>query len=758
MQKPISSTLSRQNRRDRRDMQTELSGQIEHITYFNEENGFTIAKVKVDGRRDPVTVRGILMGPLPGEVLTMQGEWTHHPKYGEQFRVVDYRTAVPASVYGIQKYLGSGLIKGIGPVMARRIVKNFGKKTLEIIEEEPERLAEIEGIGNKRIVMIKAAWDAQREIRDVMLFLQGHDVSSGYSAKIFKAYGNTAIQVVRNNPYRLASDIFGIGFLIADRIAEKMGFDKNSPLRAQAGILYVLNQLAEEGSVYTPYEPLITRCIEVLHVDRDILTEVIGKLAFNEKIVIEDLNDSIETFQENFKAVFLAKYYLAENRIAERMARLSSAPKSIRPIDTDKAIEWVQGRLTFMLAEKQIHAIRCGLDNKVMIITGGPGTGKTTIINAILKIYTELTVKTLLAAPTGRAAKKMTEATGHEAKTIHRLLEYSLQKGGFKKDEADPLDCDVLFIDEASMIDTLLMHYLMKAVPPAATLIIVGDVNQLPSVGAGNVLHDLIESEIIPIVRLNEIFRQAKASQIVINAHRINNGKLPLIKADELVAPESDFYFINQEDPEKVLQIILELVSQRIPRRFGYDSTDDIQVLAPMHKGIVGTGNLNIELQGLLNPGNISISRGDRNFRIRDKVMQIRNNYEKEVYNGDIGRIAGIDPETQTVSIGFDKRQVDYEYSHLDEIVLAYAVSVHKSQGSEYPVVVLPVLTQHYLLLQRNLIYTAVTRGRKLVVLVGTWKALAMGVRNDKMRRRYTHLRQRLIELKEASLPFRGVE
>jgi len=757
MQKPISSILSHQNRKDRRDTHTELSGQIEHITYFNEENGFTIAKVKVDGRRDPVTVRGTLMGPLPGEVLTMQGEWTHHPKYGEQFRVAGYRTAVPASVYGIQKYLGSGLIKGIGPVMAGRIVKKFGKETLEIIEEKPERLAEIEGIGNKRIVMIKAAWDAQREIRDVMLFLQGHGVSSGHATKIFKVYGNTAIQVVRNNPYRLASDIFGIGFLTADGIAEKMGFDKNSPLRAQAGILYVLNQLAEEGSVYCPYEPLITRCIEVLHVDRDILTEVIGKLAFNEKIVIEDLNDSIETFQENFKAVFLAKYYLAENRIAERMARLSSAPKSIRPIDTDKAVEWVQGRLTVMLAEKQVHAIRCALDNKVMIITGGPGTGKTTIINAILKIYSKVKVKTLLAAPTGRAAKKMTEATGHEAKTIHRLLEYSLQKGGFKKDEADPLDCDVLFIDEASMIDTLLMHYLIKAVPPTATLIIVGDVNQLPSVGAGNVLHDLIESEIIPVVRLNEIFRQAKASQIVINAHRINNGELPLIKPDDLAASESDFYFINQEDPEKVLQIILELVSQRIPRRFGYDSTDDIQVLAPMHKGIVGTGNLNIELQGLLNPGNISISRGDRNFRIRDKVMQVRNNYEKEVYNGDIGRIVGIDPEAQALSISFDKRQVDYEYSHLDEIVLAYAVSVHKSQGSEYPVVVLPVLTQHYLLLQRNLIYTAVTRGRKLVVLVGTWKALAMGVRNDKMRRRYTHLRQRLAELKDASLPFRGI-
>jgi len=757
MQKPISSILSHQNRKDRRDTHTELSGQIEHITYFNEENGFTIAKVKVDGRRDPVTVRGTLMGPLPGEVLTMQGEWTHHPKYGEQFRVAGYRTAVPASVYGIQKYLGSGLIKGIGPVMAGRIVKKFGKETLEIIEEKPERLAEIEGIGNKRIVMIKAAWDAQREIRDVMLFLQGHGVSSGHATKIFKVYGNTAIQVVRNNPYRLASDIFGIGFLTADGIAEKMGFDKNSPLRAQAGILYVLNQLAEEGSVYCPYEPLITRCIEVLHVDRDILTEVIGKLAFNEKIVIEDLNDSIETFQENFKAVFLAKYYLAENRIAERMARLSSAPKSIRPIDTDKAVEWVQGRLTFMLAEKQVHAIRCALDNKVMIITGGPGTGKTTIINAILKIYSKVKVKTLLAAPTGRAAKKMTEATGHEAKTIHRLLEYSLQKGGFKKDEADPLDCDVLFIDEASMIDTLLMHYLIKAVPPTATLIIVGDVNQLPSVGAGNVLHDLIESEIIPVVRLNEIFRQAKASQIVINAHRINNGELPLIKPDDLAASESDFYFINQEDPEKVLQIILELVSQRIPRRFGYDSTDDIQVLAPMHKGIVGTGNLNIELQGLLNPGNISISRGDRNFRIRDKVMQVRNNYEKEVYNGDIGRIVGIDPEAQALSISFDKRQVDYEYSHLDEIVLAYAVSVHKSQGSEYPVVVLPVLTQHYLLLQRNLIYTAVTRGRKLVVLVGTWKALAMGVRNDKMRRRYTHLRQRLAGLKDASLPFRGI-
>ncbi len=725
-------------------MHTELSGQIERITYFNEENGFTIAKVKVTGRRDLVTVRGVLMGPQPGETLTMQGEWTHHPKYGEQFRVVGHRTAVPASVYGIRKYLGSGLIKGIGPVMARRIVKKFDKKTLEIIEQSPERLAEIEGIGRKRILMIKVAWDAQKEIRDGMLFHQGYGIGAGYATKIFKEYGNGAIQVVRSNPYRLASDIFGVGFLTADRIAEKMGFDKNSPLRAQAGILFVLNQLAEEGSVYCAYEPLITRCSEVLHVDHDILTEAIGKLAVNDKIVLEDLNDSLETFQENFKAVFLTKYHLAENRISQRIDRLLSAPKSIRPIDTNRAIEWVQDRLTFMLAEKQAHAIRCALDNKVMIITGGPGTGKTTIINAILKIYSKLKVKTFLAAPTGRAAKRMTEATGHEAKTIHRLLEYSLQKGGFRKDEANPLDCDVLFIDEASMIDTLLMHFLMRAVPPAATLIMVGDVNQLPSVGAGNVLYDLIESGVIPVVRLDEIFRQAKASQIIINAHRINSGKLPLIKPDEY---DSDFYFIHQEDPEKVLQIILELVSQRIPRRFGYDSTDDIQVLAPMHKGIIGAGNLNVELQQLLNPGNASIARGDRHFRIHDKVMQVRNNYEKEVFNGDIGKIVQLDTETRSVSIGFDRRRVDYEYSDLDEIVLAYAVSVHKSQGSEYPVVVLPVSTQHYMLLQRNLIYTAVTRGRNLVVLVGTWKALAIGVHNDKMKRRYTYLRQRLAEL-----------
>jgi exodeoxyribonuclease V alpha subunit len=723
-------------------MFADLQGQIERITYSNEDNGFTIAKVKVYGRRELVTVVGNLLSPMAGEIIKMKGEWANHPKYGKQFKIVHYKTQVPASVYGIEKYLGSGLIKGIGPIMAKRIVKVFRKETLEIIENDIERLAEVDGIGKKRIKMIKTAWEEQKEIREVMLFLQTHGVSSGYATKIFRYYGGQSIEVVKANPYRLATEIFGIGFVTADRIAEKLGVAKDSELRAEAGILYVLNQLADEGHVYYPYEPLIEKCKEILRVDRDLIAKAFGTIALEDRIVIEDLNEAILEFRENHKAVYLAKFHFAENSIATRLKTLINESKSIRKIDSEKAIQWVQQQLEITLARRQVEAVKCAAEDKVLVITGGPGTGKTTIINAVIKIFARLGVDIRLAAPTGRAAKRMSEATGNEAKTIHRLLEYSHQKGGFQKNDEHPMKCDLLIVDEASMIDTILMHHLLKAVPPTATFILVGDVNQLPSVGAGNVLQDVILSGAVKVVELNEIFRQAKESSIIVNAHKINHGIMPSLKPS--AKKLDDFYFIEQEDPEEVLRIILELAKERISRRFRFDSVDDIQVLSPMHRGTVGTGNLNVELQKALNPAEDIVTRGGRNFRTNDKVMQIRNNYDKEVFNGDIGRITWIDTEKQEVRITFDEREVVYDYPDLDEVVLAYAVSVHKSQGSEYPAVIIPVLTQHYVMLQRNLIYTAVTRGRKLVVMVGTRRALAIGVKNDKTQKRYTYLRHRL--------------
>ncbi len=720
---------------------TELSGQIERITYTNEENGYTIARVKVSGRQDLITVVGYLMSPTPGEILDLKGEWVNHPKFGEQFKVMEYETTVPATVFGIERYLGSGLIKGLGPIMAGRIVKKFGKKTLDVIGNDIEKLGTVEGIGEKRIAMIQQAWDEQKEIRNVMLFLQSHEVSSGYATKIFKQYGNRSVAVVTENPYRLARDIFGIGFLIADGIAEKLGVQKDSPLRVEAGIIYVLDQLSDEGHVFYPYESLVKKSREILGVEKDVVVEALGSLAMNKRIIIEDINESIDEFKANNKGVYLAKFHLCETSIASRLKTLLTAPKSIRNVTVENALHWVQGQLDIALAENQAQAIRCALENKIMVITGGPGTGKTTIINAILKIFSRLGVRTLLAAPTGRAAKRMSETSGHEAKTIHRLLEYSFTQGGFQKNEEKPLNCDLLILDEVSMIDTILMHHLLKAIPTFATVVLVGDVNQLPSVGAGNVLNDIIASGTVPVVELNEIFRQAKESRIVVNAHKINRGILPTFEHHE---PGNDFYFIEQEDPEKVLEIILELTKTRIPRHFALDPVDDIQVLTPMHKGIVGSGNLNMALQESLNPSQEMITRGNRNFKVNDKVMQIRNNYDKEVFNGDIGRIADIRQEDYETTVTFDGRDVIYGFSDLDELVLAYAISVHKSQGSEYPAVVIPVLTQHYVLLQRNLIYTAVTRGRNLVVMVGTRKAFAMGVNNDKTQKRFTYLKHRL--------------
>ena len=714
-----------------------LKGQVERVTYSDPESGFTVARLKAVGYREIVTVVGDFAAVSPGEFLSLQGAWDHHPKFGKQFKMTSYHTEVPATVDGIRKYLGSGLIAGIGPVMAERITRMFGKDTLNIMEKDIGQLKRVEGIGDKRLEMIKSAWDGQKGIRDVMLFLQSNGVSPGYAIKIVREYGNGAIEVVTSSPYRLAADITGIGFVIADRIARKLGFAKDSPARVKAGILFVLNQLAEDGHVYYPYKQLTGKSMELLEVERTAVTGALDELAGAREIIVEALDSS----DDDDPAVYLSIFYRCETGAAAFLKGLIESRRITREINADKAVAWVQQELAMVFAEKQVEAVKKSCRDKIMVITGGPGTGKTTIVRAIVKIFLALKAKPLLAAPTGRAAKKMKEATGHEAMTIHRLLEFSMARGGFQRNGERPLNCDLLIIDESSMVDTVLMYHLLKAVPSSAVLILVGDVNQLPSVGAGNVLKDVIDSGTVPVVALNEIFRQASRSRIIVNAHKIINGVVPDTRNHDA---DSDFFFIEESNPEKVLELITTLVTERIPRRFGLDPFDDIQVLSPMHKGVVGTASLNRRLQAALNPPKDNTVGGGDGFSLHDKVMQIRNNYDKEVFNGDTGRIVGVDYETRELAVDFDDRQVVYSFSDLDELVLAYAISVHKSQGSEYPAVVIPLLTQHYMLLARNLVYTAVTRGRRLVVIVGTVKALAIGINNHKTGLRHTGLRQRL--------------
>jgi len=724
--------------------QLEIKGQIERITYYNEENGYTIAKVKVQGRAGLVTIVGSIVSLIPGEVLKLQGFWDNHPRYGEQFKIVSYESIMPATVKGIEKYLGSGMIKGIGPVTAKRLVSKFGIETLSIIDNSIERLNEVPGIGEKRIEMIRNAWEEQKDIRDVMIFLQGHGVSPAYAIKIYKYYGRDSVKAVSENPYRLAMDIFGIGFITADKIAEKLGISKDSQIRIEAGILHVLNQLSDDGHVYYPYDLLITECGKILDVEEDLIPVALDSVSSQKKIVVEErIAPNSELRTPNLKAVYLTRFHIAEVGIARHLTSLLTAPKQLRLINIDQAIDWVQGMLKITLSGKQIEAVKDSINSKLMVITGGPGTGKTTIINSVIKIYKKMGQKVLLAAPTGRAAKRMTEATGHEAKTLHRLLEYTPGRGSFKRNELNPLDADLIIIDETSMVDTLLMHHFLKAVSLKATLIFVGDVDQLPSVGAGCVLKDIINSKLIPTVILDQIFRQSRESMIVVNAHRINNGEMPIFQGDE--THNKDFYFFFIEEPEKVLEKIVYLCKEGIPSRFRFHPLDDIQVLAPMHRGTIGVANLNTELQKELNNKKEEIVRGGKAFKTGDKVLQIRNNYDKDVYNGDIGRVAGIDREVQEMTVDYDGRRVTYEFSELDEVVLAYAISVHKSQGSEYPVVIIPVLTQHYMLLQRNLIYTVITRGKKLVILIGTKKALSIAINNNNPQKRYTMLRERLM-------------
>ncbi|MCL6611994.1 MAG: ATP-dependent RecD-like DNA helicase [Peptococcaceae bacterium] len=728
-----------------------IYGFLERISYQNEETQFTVAKLKEKGKQDLTTIVGSLAGVSPGESLKLTGRWVYSKKFGEQFQVEKYESVVPATVNGIEKYLGSGLIKGIGPVMARRIVRVFGLDTIDVIENNPGELARVEGIGPKRIATIAGAWAEQKEIKEIMVFLQGHGVSAGYSAKIFKKYGRASIETVRNNPYRLAADIHGIGFVTADRIARNLGFDPSSVMRAGEGVIYALNEFMNGGHVYCPYGLLVEKASQLLKVDREVVAEAVAGLFADGRIVLEDLNRPGEDPRPNHKAVYLPPFYTAETGLARGLLSLKEGPSCLRPVDAEKTAARAEGKLGIRLAGKQKEAVALALENKVLVITGGPGTGKTTIIRAILEIYQALGLRVLLAAPTGRAAKRMQEAAGHEARTIHRLLEFSYQAGGFQRNREYPLEADAVIVDEASMIDTILMYHLVKAIPEHATLILVGDVNQLPSVGPGSVLKDIIESGRFRVVTLTEIFRQAVESRIVSNAHRIIRGEFPDLSPPRDGGPE-DFYFIEEEDPEKAVNKILALCTERIPRHFGFHPVDGIQVLTPMHRGEAGVANLNSRLQEALNPGGDGVSRGYRTFKVKDKVMQVVNNYEKDVYNGDIGRITFIDREEQEVRVEFDGREVSYDFPELDELAPAYAVSIHKSQGSEYPAVIIPVLTQHYVLLQRNLIYTGITRGKRLVVLVGSKKALAIAIRNNKPQERHTRLRERLVTQQGAGI------
>jgi exodeoxyribonuclease V alpha subunit len=718
----------------------EMVGQIEQVTYFNEDSGFTVARVHVDGRHQPVTVVGRLLDPRPGEVLAMEGEWDLHRAFGQQFKVSAFKIQVPTTADGILKYLGSGLIRGLGPEMAARIVERFGERTLAVIETDSEQLRKVKGIGRKRLASIRKAWEEQKEIRQLMLFLQAHDIPTGQALKIFRRYGHDAIAILRRNPYRLADDITGIGFKTADRMAQQMNLPADSPLRVEAGLLYGLREYADQGHVYCLRPALERQTVDLLGVAARLVTVAVDALARRRRVVIEKLPGEALTTASG-EAVYLPHLHQAEERIAHLLRRLVASPAALAAMDVKAALDLARKSTRLDLVPRQLDAVRAAVSAKVMILTGGPGTGKTTIIETIMAVFAARQARIHLAAPTGRAAKRMTEATGHPARTIHRLLDYSVQKGGFQRCESSPLAADLVIVDEASMVDTMLMAHLLAGLPATARLILVGDVHQLPSVGPGHVLGDIIASGVIPVVALTDIHRQARASRIVTSAHAVNAGRLPRLAPPNR---ESDFYFVERATPEQTRDTIIHLVADRIPRRFALDPIGDIQVLTPMHRGAAGADELNRALQEALNPERSGIVRGSRRFRLHDKVMQIRNNYDKEVFNGDVGRITAYREEDQALEVTFEGRPVAYAASELDEIVTSYAVSVHKSQGSEFPAVVVPVLTQHYVLLQRNLLYTAITRGRRLVVLVGSRKALAMAVARNEQIKRHTGLRWRL--------------
>ncbi len=714
-----------------------IKGCLERITYHNPETGFTVAKMVLPQKKEEVCVVGTMMGVQPGETLCCEGHWKRHLLHGWQFEVVTCQIATPTDIFGIEKYLGSGLVKGIGRHFASKIVATFKEETLDVIDKTPERLREVAGIGLKRLNTLIASFKSQKDVRNVMVFLQGNGVSPSFAAKIYKHYGQKSIEIVRQDPYCLARDIHGIGFKSADKIAEKLGISKEDPQRIDAGVEFVLFELSNEGHVCFPLELFIKQAEEILEVKASSIYPRLPVLIEMRRIIIEPLVDK----GVNTDFIWVKRLYYSERGIANELKRLQFGVSSLRSIDKGKAIDWVQAHLGIELAKNQQKAVSEALTEKVMVITGGPGTGKSTITKAILQITKKLTPKILLTAPTGRAAKRMSEITGFGAKTIHSLLEFDFQKGGFKRNQESPLEADLIIVDEASMIDTVLMFSLLRAIPSSCRLIIIGDVNQLPSVGPGNVLKDIITSHSVPLVELTEIFRQAKGSKIIVNAHRVNQGIMPDLKAEK----GSDFFFIETEEKEDVLKEIVNLVSTRLPKTYPFNPVDQIQVLSPMRKGVLGTENLNTALQKELNPNSSPQFIGGSFFASGDKVMQIQNNYEKGVFNGDIGRIVEIDQKDGIARVDFDGLIVEYSFSDLDELVLAYAVSIHKYQGSEADCVVIPIHTTHFMMLKRNLIYTGVTRGKKLVVLVGTKRALAIGVSNDDVKNRYTGLVQALI-------------
>lgn len=702
---------------------------VEHITYQNQENGWSVMKVKVKGYDNLVTLTGSLLDVPVGSVLLVDGDWRVDPRYGQQFVAQSWTEVMPATIYGIEKYLGSGLIKGIGPVYAKAIVNRFGLETIDVIENDIERLLEVPRLGRKRMEKIRESWEKQKDIKEVMVFLQGYGVSTAFAAKIYRKYEKDSIAKVKENPYQLADDIWGIGFKTADGIASKMGYEKNDPRRCRSGILYTLNELAEEGHVYAEPEQLVDTAVKLLDAEESPVRQALASMIEANDVVSDN------------EVIYLSPFYHAESGSAKRLQSLLSDTSLFNAdIAAEPEAKYGDKPGDIVYDEVQLAAIQKALDSKVMVLTGGPGTGKTTTTQGIIEAFKARHMSILLAAPTGRAAKRMTEATGMEAKTIHRLLEYN-PMDGYKRNDENPLDGDALIVDECSMIDILLFYNLMKAIPLKMRLILVGDIDQLPSVGAGNVLRDIIDSQQIPVVRLTRIFRQAQSSRIVMNAHAINAGQFPNIKN----GLDTDFFFISQEDADEIVKLIIGLVRDRLPKKYGYPAKE-IQVLTPMQRGTVGAGNLNIELQNALNPSGPSLARGGYTFRQGDKVMQIRNNYDKNVFNGDIGYITAVDTNERTLSVTFDSRIVEYDITELDEIVLAYAVTIHKSQGSEFPVVVMPVTMKHFVMLQRNLIYTGITRAKKICVLVGTTKALAYAIKQNTVSKRNTKLKERLNE------------